>query len=90
MTVIGASSRLFKWDAVQERFLYVAEDTRHLRIRERDKVISARCVATISMPILFPTNSDFYSSVIDRFLNIGMLLRRLEEFIKVLQIRSVN
>jgi len=44
MTVIGASSRLFKWDAAQERFLYVAEGTRHLRIREREEVISARYV----------------------------------------------
>ncbi|KAJ3501424.1 hypothetical protein NMY22_g18931 [Coprinellus aureogranulatus] len=70
MTVIGASSRLFKWDPVRERFLYIADGTRHLRVKERDEVISA--------------------SITDRFLNIGMMLRRLEEFIKVLQLRTVK
>lgn len=87
MTVIGASSRLFKWDAAQEKFLYVAEGARHLRIRERDETISARHVRMVGVPRPVPTNNVCNNSIINRFLNIGMLLRRLEEFIKVLQLR---
>jgi len=40
-----------------------------------------------TLPPLVPTHSAYSLSIIERFLNIGMLLRRLEEFIKVLQLR---
>ncbi|KAF6763187.1 Spc98 family-domain-containing protein [Ephemerocybe angulata] len=70
MTVIGTSSGLFRWDNTSERFLYAAEGSRNLRVRERDEVISR--------------------SIVERFLTIGTLLRRLEEFIKALQLRTVK
>ena len=85
--VLGTSSTFHVWDANKEKFVYakVAEGRRgYLIVDGKDEVICQRCAFKL---VRFGLALTLVCSIMQRFLTIGTLMRRLEALLVTLRAR---